>query len=310
MWRPLLIATLCLTLSPFLQAADDYKLGPDSERQDGVPKGKIEKFSWKSTIFPGTERDCWVYIPSQYDAKKPACVMVFQDGAGVISETGQWRVPVVFDNLIAKKQMPVTVGIFINPGNDPVKNPPPKPGDPKPPAPKAGEKPKQFRPSNRSVEYDTLSDQYARFLMDEIFPEVTKRFSLNLTKDPDGRAIAGSSSGGICAFTVAWQRPDQFHKVATFVGSFTNIRGGDKYPDLVRNADQKPIRVHMQDGSGDLVNQFGSWFEANKAMYAALTEKGYDVKFVIGDGSHNGKHGGSILPDVLRWLWRDYHPAE
>jgi enterochelin esterase family protein len=295
---------LFLSLCPILHAADDYTLGHDSQRQDGVPKGRIEKFAWNdSKTYPGTERDCWVYIPSQYDGKSPACVMVFQDGGGYQSETGAWRVPVVFDNLIHKKEMPVTIGIFINPGNDPVKNPPARPGD-------ANPAPGQRRPgpTNRSVEYDTLSDAYSRFLITEILPEVSKRYDLKLTDDPDGRAISGSSSGGICAFTVAWQRPDQFRKVVSFIGSFTNIRGGGKYPELVRAADKKPIRVFLQDGSNDLKNQFGSWFEANQAMYAALSEKGYDVKFVQGDGGHTAKHGGSILPDALRWVWRDYKP--
>ena len=282
---------------------DNYKLGHDSlERHEGVPKGRVEKFAWTSKIFPGTERDCWVYIPAQYDGKTPACVMVFQDGGGFVSEKGSWRVPIVFDNLIAKKEMPVTVGIFINPGNDPVKNPPRQPGE----KPAAG----QRRPgaTNRSFEYDTLSDQYARFLLEEILPEVSKRYELKLTEDPEGRAISGSSSGGICSFTVAWQRPDQFRKVVSFIGSFTNIRGGGKYPEIVRAGETKPIRVFMQDGSNDLKNKFGNWFEANQAMYAALKEKGYDVKFVAGDGGHTAKHGGSVLPDALRWIWRDYQP--
>ena len=295
------IALVFFICSP-ARATDDYQLGPDSlARHDGVPKGRVEKFEWKSEIFPGTVRDGWVYVPSQYDPKHPACVMVFQDGGGYQSETGAWRVPIVFDNLIASKEMPVTVAIFLNPGNDPVKNPPPAPG----------EKPaKPFRPSNRSFEYDTLSDQYSRFLLEEIFPEVKKRYELKFTDDPDGRAICGSSSGGICSFTVAWQRPDQFRKVLSTIGSFTNIRGGGKYPDLVRESEKKPIRVFQQDGSNDLQNQAGKWFEANTAMHAALVEKGYDCKFVEGDGGHTAKHGGSIFPDAIRWLWRDYKPKE
>lgn len=300
----LLLTSICLTV----RAADDYKLGPDSERHEGVPQGKVEKFSWTSEVFKGTERDCWVYIPSQYDGRHPAALMVFQDGSGYMSEKGSWRVPVVCDNLIHKNQMPVTVCIFINPGNDPVKNPPENPNDPKPEL-KAGEKPKKRPgPTNRSFEYDTLSDQYARFLLEEIIPEVTKRFNVKITEDPDGRAIGGLSSGAICAFTVAWQRPDSFRKVISSIGSFTNIRGGGAYPEMIRKADKKPIRIALQDGSNDLQNQFGKWFEANEAMAAVFKEKGYDHQFVTGDGGHSPKQGGSILPDTLRWIWRDYTP--
>ena len=323
MLRKLLTMAVVTVLSaPVARAVDDYVLGPDSlARHEGVPKGRVEKFAWTSKVFDGTERDCWVYVPSQYDGKHAAALMVFQDGGGYQSETGQWRVPIVFDNLIAAKQMPVTIGVFINPGNYPAKNPPPK----------AGEKPaKPFRPSNRSFEYDTLSDQYSRFLIDEILPEVTKKYELKITSDPDGHAIAGSSSGGICAFTVAWDRPDQFRKVFSTVGSFTGIAyrpakdgncmqpGGDIYPTLIRKTPIKPLRVFLQDGTNDLDNEHGNWFLANQQMLSALNwangnaDKNkaegprYDVNHVWGDGSHNGKHGGSIFPDAMRWLWRDY----
>jgi len=266
---------------------EQYKLGPDSQPQPGVPEGKVTEYDWNnSKVFPGTERKYWVYVPAQYDPKTPAAVMVFQDGGGYVKRDGGWRVPVVFDNLIAKKEMPVTIGIFINPGEFPA-----KPGE-------AANK----RVKDRSMEYDSLGDKYARFLLEEILPEVGK--TLNLTKDPNLRAIQGSSSGGICAFNVAWERPNEFHKVLTTIGSFTNIRGGDKFPDMVRAADKKPIRVFQEDGTHDIVNQFGSWPEANKAMAAALDAKGYDHKFVVGEGTHNSKHAASILPDALRWLWR------
>jgi enterochelin esterase-like enzyme len=271
-----------------LRAADDYQLGPDSKEQPGVPKGKVTKHSWTSTIFPGTVRDYWIYVPAQYDPKKPACVMVFQDGASYVnvSEKGQYRVPIVFDNLIYKQELPVTIGIFINPGTTPAKEPTGKPQ------------------ANRSFEYDTLSDQYARFLEKEILPEVGKEY--NLRQDAAGRAIGGASSGGICAFTVAWERPDLFSKVLSHVGSFTNIRGGDVYPGRVRKTEPaKPIRVFLQDGSGDLDNKFGNWPLANQQMASALKFAKYDYQFVYGDGAHNGKHGGAILPDSLRWLWRD-----
>ena len=287
--RLLACATLLIPLVS-LPAADDYKLGPDSQEKPDVPHGKVTKHSWKSTIFPGTVRDYWIYVPAQYDAKQPACVMVFQDGGSYVSPTGQFRVPIVFDNLIHKKEMPVTIGIFINPGTVP-----------------AAEEGAKGR-SNRSFEYDSLSDQYARFLEKEILPEVAKSYSLR--EDADSRAICGISSGGICAFTVAWQRPDLFRKVLSHVGSFTNIRGGDVYPGKIRKTKPpKPIRVCLQDGSGDLDNEHGNWPLANQQMALALKFAKYDYKFEYGDGGHNGKHGGAILPDSLRWLWRDTPPA-
>ncbi len=261
-------------------------LDPDSYPQDGVPKGKVTQFKWTaSKVFEGTTRDCWVYVPSQYDDKTPACVMVFQDGGGYAKEGGQFRVPVVFDNLIHRKEMPVTVGIFINPGKFPAK-----------------EKGAKDR-SNRSYEYDTPSNKYATFLEKEILPEVGK--TIKLRTDAPGRAICGISSGGICAFTAAWERPDLFSKVLSHVGSFTNIRGGDVYPGLIRKIEKKPIRIFLQDGMGDLDNLHGSWPLANESMAASLKFMDYDYKLVFGDGGHNGKHGGVILPDSLRWLWRN-----
>lgn len=268
---------------------DQYVLGPDSLEQPGVPKGQVTMYSWnESKIYPTTVRDYWVYVPQQYTPDKPACVFVCQDRI-------LYEAPTVFDNLIHKGEMPVTIGIFIQPGEVPLKpgQPPRRRADVRP-APRA----------NRSLEYDTLSDTYARFLLEEILPEVGKKY--RLTTDPEGRCIAGSSSGGICAFTVCWQRPDAFRKCFTTVGSFTSIRGGDKYPEIVRSSPKKPIRIFQQDGANDIVNQFGSWPEANKAMAAALTEKGYDHTFVFGEGVHSAKHGTAIFPDVMRWMWRDY----
>ena len=289
MKRRLFCAPLLLVLTSAVGlGADDYKLGPDSMEQPGVPKGTVTKYSWnKSEIFPGTVRDYWVYVPAQYDEKKPACVMVFQDGSGYQNPTGQFSVPIVFDNLIHKKEMPVTIGIFINPGTFP---------------PPSNQKDAKGRP-NRSFEYDTLSDQYVRFLEKEILPEVGKQY--NLRKDAAGRAICGISSGGICAFTAAWERPDLFSKVLSHVGSFTNIRGGDVYPGMIRKTEKKPIKVFLQDGSGDLDNLHGNWPLANQQMASSLKFMKYDYQFVFGDGGHNGKHGGAILPDSLRWLWKD-----
>ena len=284
MSRCLASVVVLLLCSPFVWSADDYKLGPDSQEQPDVPRGKVTKHSWTSNIFPGTVRDYWIYVPAQYDAEKPACVMVFQDGGGYVNLKGQFRVPIVFDNLIHKKEMPVTIGIFINPGTVP-----------------ASENGQKSR-SNRSFEYDTLSDQYARFLEKEILPEVGKQFKLR--QDAAGRAICGISSGGICAFTAAWKRPDMFSKVLSHVGSFTNIRGGHVYPALIRKTERKPIRVFLQDGSHDLDNLYGNWPLSNQQMAAALKFAKYDYRFEFGDGGHNGRHGGAILPDSLRWLWR------
>jgi enterochelin esterase family protein len=280
LWAGILMATS----TGLAAAADDYKLGTDSMEHKRVPRGKVTKYSWESKVFPGTVRDYWVYVPAQYDGKKRACVMVFQDGVWYVDPKGQFRVPTVFDNLIHKKQMPVTVGIFINPGKVPPNGPGHKARD------------------NRSFEYDTLSDQYARFLEKEILPAVGKKYKLRT--DAAGRAICGISSGGICAFTAAWQRPDLFGKVLSHVGSFTNIRGGDVYPGLIRKTERKAIRVFLQDGSGDLDNLHGNWPLANQQMAAALKFGRYDYQFVFGDGGHNGKHGGAILPASLRWLWR------
>ncbi|MBI3860753.1 MAG: esterase family protein [Planctomycetia bacterium] len=267
------------------RAVDDYPLGPDSKVQEGVPQGTVTKLSWTSEkVYPGTVRDYWIYVPKQYDGSQPANVMVFQDGGSYVKPDGDFLATVVFDNLIYKKEMPVTIGIFINPGVIP--------------AAEAGQKPRQ----NRSFEYDSLGDQYARFLLEEILPEVGNQYKL--TNEASGRAICGISSGGICAWTVAWERPDAFSKVLSHVGSFTNIRGGHAYHALIRKTERKPIRVFLQDGSGDLDNVHGSWPLANQEMAAALKFSKYDYRFEYGDGGHNGKHGGALMPESLRWLWR------
>ena len=283
-------ALAALALATGAQAADDYKLGPDSERHAGVPQGKVTQHKWTSQVFPRTERDYWVYVPAQYDPKVPACVMVFQDGGNYQNEKGQFRVPVVLDNLIHRKELPVMIGIFVNPGVVP-----------------AASGQGQGR-ANRSFEYDTPSPQYVTFLEKEILPAVGKEY--NLRRDAAGRGIGGISSGGICAFTAAWERPDLFSKVLSHVGSFTNIQGGDVYPGMIRKTERKPIRVWLQDGSNDLDNLHGSWPLANLQMAAALKFMRYDYRFEYGDGGHNGKHGGATLPDALRWLWRDTPPAK
>ncbi len=293
----LALASLAEAAQPARPAVDEqYVLGPDSQPQPGVPEGKVLEFTLEdSKTYPGFRRQWWLYIPPGYDGKTPLPVMVFQDGGGYVRRDGQWRVPVVLENLMAKKQLPKMAAIFVNPGDTPL-----APGEP----PRKRPDGRPASPRNRSVEYDTVSDKYATFLLEEIFP--LARQHIAITDDPAGRGICGSSSGGICAFSAAWFRPDQFRKVYTTIGSFTNIRGGNAYPEMVRKADAKPIRVFQQDGANDLLNQFGSWPEANKAMAAALKEKGYDHTFVFGEGTHNARHGASILPYALRWLWYDW----
>ena len=259
-----------------------YETHPDARERAGVPKGNVKQMpAWSSMIFPGTTRDWWMYVPAQYDAANPAAVMVFQDGA----TARQYVVPVL-DNLIAKGDIPVTVGVFIEPGG--IKAP----------------------RDNRSFEYDTLSDQYARFLLEEILPEVEK--TVRLRRDPAGRAIAGQSSGAIAAFTVAWERPNEFSKVLSGIGSFTNIQsgktlreGGHNYAAMIRKAPRKPIRIFMQDGANDLDNQHGSWWLANQTLARSLAFAGYDYKFEQGLGFHSNNHIRAILPDALRWLWRN-----
>ncbi len=260
-----------------------WETHPDSREQPGVQKGSVKQMPpWESKIFDGTKRDWWIYVPAQYRAESPASVMVFQDG----NEPRTWA-PTVFDNLIAKKDMPVTVGVFIEPGGMKV------PRD------------------NRSFEYDTLSDQYARFLLEEILPEVEK--TVKLRHDATSRAIAGFSSGGICAFTVAWEHPTEFSKVISWAGSFTNIAAGDNlrsgghnYEALIRQVPKKPIRVILQDGSNDLDLSFGNWWLANQTLARSLEYAGYDYRYGWGSGFHNYLHGRAIFPDSLRWLWHDY----
>ncbi len=291
-----------------------YELGPDSLPQLGVPRGRLEgPFLFKSEIITNTVRRYWIYVPAQYTPDKPACVLVFQDGQRATRTNGSLRVPQVMENLIAKKEMPVTIGIFITPGA-------------------RGEEYAEAgggNPNNRAAEYDALNDRYARFLIEEMLPEVGKTY--NLTKDPEGRAIGGTSSGAICAFTVAWERPDAFRKVISCIGSYTSIGyrparegqpmipGGDLYPTLIRRAPPKPIRIFLQDGSNDLDNQFGNWFLANQQMLAAfnyanrtadqrkLEGPRYQVKHLWGEGPHSDNHAGAILPDILRWIFQD-HP--
>ena len=272
-------------LPAFAAGAEPYTLGPDSLPQRGVPSGEVIQQRWVSNhIYPGTVRDYWLYIPQQYNPARPACLMVFQDGALYVGP--DCNTPTVFDNLIHKGDMPVTIGLFVNPGD------------------KGPGLPIYGGTGNRSVEYDSLGDQYARFLLEEFLPEIEKIY--NITSNPSGRGLCGMSSGGICAFNVAWERPDAFSKVITHCGSYTNIRGGHNLPSMVRKSERKPLRVFLQSGVHDLNVIFGNWPIANQDMAGALAYREYDYQFVFGEGYHTLKQGGSILPDTLRWLWQDY----
>jgi enterochelin esterase-like enzyme len=272
-----------MTELPYVRQPDDfsspvrYAYGPDSDRQPGVPPGTIIDYEWSaSRVFPGTRRRYWVYVPAQYTASEPASLMVFQDGYLNLTPEGEMRVPIVFDNLIHRGELPVTIGVFIDPGEQ----------------------------GNRNAEYDAFSDAYATFLLTEILPNVLDRYAI--TDDPDRWAIGGGSSGGSCAFTVAWTRPDRFRRVLSFLGSFAQIMGGNPYPELIQETPKKPLRVFLQAATRNL-NWNGAelnWFSANLRVAAALAERGYELRLVLGDGGHDPNHCGAILPDALRWLWR------
>ncbi|HCS51196.1 MAG TPA: hydrolase [Planctomycetaceae bacterium] len=271
---------------PVVNTKPKWEPHPDAIAKDDVPKGKIEKMpAWESSkVFPGTTRDWSIYVPAQYKADQPAALMVFQDGSGMMSEW-RWRIPTVFDNLIAQGDMPPTIAVFLNPGHEMSK---PR---------------KDNKHSNRGYEYDSLGDRYVTFLMDEIIPQVEERY--NISDDPNMHAIGGSSSGAICAWTAAWERTDYFRKVYSSVGSFTHLRGGNIYPALVRKTEPKPIRIYMADTSGDVDNAFGSWWWANQRMASALNYMGYDVRFDNAEGfGHNSDFGSAHFPDAMRWLWR------
>ncbi len=284
MLRNLFLLITVLTASSVVAVEDEYWVPPEATVKDGVPQGKVEgPFEFRSAIFPGTVREYWVYVPAQYDPAKPPCLMIVQDGLGAAKN---WRLPTTLDNMIQSGEVPVQLGLFVGHGSVPAANENAQP---------------RF---NRSFEYDGLGDRYARFLIDELLPEVAKKWKFS--DNPDDRCLAGSSSGGICAFNAAWERPDAFRRVISTVGTFVALRGGDAFPGLVRKTENKPLRIFLQDGSHDLDIYAGSWWHANQAMLSALQYSGYDVHHIWGEGGHNGKHSASIMPDALRWIWRGY----
>lgn len=314
-----LLVLLCTAVAA--QAAEDnvrYALTTDSLRSPDVPQGRIEgPLEFHSRIFAGTVRRYWIYVPARYDEARPASLLVFQDGQRALNPEGSLRVQNVLDNLIHKRETPVTIGVFVTPGHRSAHYP---------------DDLGMANPNHRAEEYDALDDRYARFLIDELLPEIRRRYAIS--DDPDQHAIGGTSSGAICAFTVAWHRPDAFRKVISSIGSYVSIGyrpaadgkamvpGGDLYPTLIRKSDIRPLRIFLQDGSKDLSNEHGDWFLANQQMLSALNWANanadrehrpgprYDVKHVWGEGGHSDEHGGALLPDILRWLWRDAVPRD
>lgn len=291
----------------------DYPFTVDSLAQAGVKRGTLEgPLEFRSKIFPGTVRRYWIYVPVNYDANQPPNLLVFQDGQRATNPEGSLRVPTVLDNLIHKGEIPATLGVFITPGNTSEHYP---------------DDLGMSNPDHRWQEYDVLTDAYARFLTEEILPEIAKRYKF--TADPDKRVIGGTSSGAIAAFTVAWHQPDAFRNVISIIGSYTSIGyqpatadtlmqpGGDLYPGLIRKSPLRPLRIFLQDGSNDINNEHGHWFLSNQQMLAALEwananadeqkDQGprYDIKHVWGDGGHSDQHGGALMPEILRWIWRD-----
>ncbi len=276
-----------------------YKLAVDAIPQDGVPKGALQgPFTLPSQAYPGTQHTYWVYVPAQYDPAVPASLMIFNDGQAFKGPEGDIRAPIVMDNLIYRHEIPIMIGVFINPGR--------RPDQPEPGGSEWGD-----RTTNRPTEYNTLDDKYARVICDELMPELYKNY--NISKDPDRHGIGGSSSGAIAAFTVAWQRPDQFHKVLSNVGSFVDLRGGNAYPEIIRKTERKPIRIFLVDGRNDnrslradgTYDQSRDWFYQNVQMERALTEKGYEVNYSWGIQRHGQKMLATVFPEMMRWLWRD-----
>ena len=287
--KHILVLFFLLSIKTLAQNPNEqYPIDSASVERVGVPRGELLKFTFdNSKIFPGTWREVTIYIPAQYKADKPACIYVNQDGV-------QWKAPTVFDNLIHSKEMPVSIGVFVTPGRV-----------------KAENDQTALDRFNRSFEYDGLGDNYARFILEEILPEVEKRKtsdgrSILLSKNSNDRAIGGSSSGAVCAFTAAWERPDAFSRVFSAIGTYVNLRGADRYPSLIRKYEPKPIRIFLQDGANDLNIYAGDWWKANESMERALQFAGYEVNHVWGEGGHNGQQGTAVFPQAMRWLWKDY----
>jgi enterochelin esterase-like enzyme len=269
-----------------------YELGPDSLIRRGVPKGTVKgPVRLPSQVYPGVAHDYWVYVPAQYDGKTEVSLMVFNDGATYTQPDGYYRAVNVLDNLIYRGELPVMIAAFIDPG-----------------------KFTKDGASNRQAEYDPPDGRYSRVIVDELLPRLYAEY--RITRDPERHAIAGWSSGAIAAFTVAWERPDQFRKVLSGIGTYVNLAGGHVYPEKVMASERKPIRIFMIDGRNDnrgvnangQYDQTRDWFYQNVRLKEALVAKGYDVNYVWGLGVHSHDMGGAMLPEMMRWLWRD-HPV-
>lgn len=275
-----------------------YQLGPDSLPIEGVPQGKFSEAKIiPSEVFPGYQHTYWVYVPAQYDPSVPTAVMVFNDGAAMRAEDGDVRGHHVLDNLIYRGEIPVMLGVFVNPGR--------LPEQPEPTLRNWGD-----RDTLRKDEYNPPNDNYACVIADELMPALQAEY--NISDNPDQHGIMGSSSGACAAFAVAWFRPDAFRKVITFSGSFTDIRGEYIYPELVKAANKKPIRIFMQDGRNDnrafvdgVHTPTKDWFLQNVRLKDALEVAGYDLNYAWGINTHGQKQGGAIFPSMMRWLWRD-----
>src|ERR1700741_1778355 len=286
-------------LPPGPNPNSQYRLGPDSLPQEGVPKGDIRgPYTLACKVYPGTQHTYWVYVPAQYDPSVPTALMVYQDGQAFKDENGDIRAQNVMDNLIYRREIPVMIGVFINPGR--------RPDQPEPsPQTTWG-----ADTTNRRIEYNSLDDKYARVITEELMPVLYKEY--NISKDPEMHGIGGSSSGAIAAFTVAWERPNDFRKVLSNVGSFVDLRGGYVYPERVLASERKPIRIFLCDGRNDHrgtlrgpYDEKMDWFLQNMRLMKALSQKGYDVNYTWGMNLHGQKFGGAIMPDMMRWLWRD-----
>jgi enterochelin esterase family protein len=259
-----------------------YPTHPDMVEKPGVPKGELRAMAkMSSKIYPDTTSEWWAYKPAKPEPEDGYGLIVFQDG--------QWArgyAKPALDNLIAKGEIPPCVALFIKPADH-----------------KDGY-------SIRWKQYDKLSDEYVRFVTEEYEPVAAKELGVKITTNPAKRMITGLSSGGICSWTAAWERPDKFGLVFSAIGSFVNIysgetkrEGGHNYAAMIRKFDKKPIRVFLQDGEQDLDNEHGNWWLANLEMVASLKWKGYDYQWVPGKGFHSDAHLKAILPDALKWLF-------
>ena len=269
---------------------------PEHYLKPGTPQGKLsEKLSHTSRIYEGMQADYWIYTPAQYQPGTPAAVMFWTDGEVHIGRDSGSRALNVWDNLTQEKKIPVIVQVLVSPGS------------------RGAER-------LRSVQYDSVDDRFARYVLEEILPEVAKTH--NLRQDGYSRAIAGDSSGATAALNAAWWRTNEFSRVLLRIGSFTSIQwqrhgdgltskdGGEIFPFLIRKSPKKNLRIWMQDGVGDLENEHGSWPAANLALVNSLKLKGYDFRMSWGNGSHSRGGGNVEMAEEMTWLWRDYDPAK